>query len=96
MSKRVNLPQNQMSDVFVMEEDTHLASLEGPVLANGANTPNFSSYHGTQTETGNHGRVGKSPKYTQRVYRLQLEKRVGEQSIYFPERVLQNQMRLFF
>lgn len=47
-----------------MEEDTRLASLEQPVMAYGAGTPSFSSYHGTQTETGNHGRMGKGPKHT--------------------------------
>lgn len=82
--------------MVVMEEDIPLASLAWPVIACGASTPNFSSFHGTQTETGNHGRVGKGPKHTPLVYRQQLAKRVGEQSIYFPERGLQNQMGLFF
>lgn len=36
-------------EMFVMEEDTGLASLMWPVIAYGAGTPNFSSYHGTQT-----------------------------------------------
>lgn len=36
-------------ETFVMEEDTRLASLSRPVVAYGAGTPNFSSYHGTQT-----------------------------------------------
>lgn len=35
--------------VFVMEEDTRLASLTWPVIAQGAGVPNFSSYHGAQT-----------------------------------------------
>lgn len=76
--------------------DTHLASYTGPVTACGASSPNFCSYHGTQTETGNHGRVGSGPKYTGLVYGPQLARRVGEQAIYFPERILQPRMGLFF
>lgn len=79
-----------------MEEDTRLAPLARPVVAYGAGTPNFSSYHGTQTETGNHGRMGKGPKHTRLVYRPQLEKRVREQSIFFPERGLRDPVGLFF
>lgn len=96
MSKRLAPPQNPKRDGFVVEEDTRLASLTWPVIACGAGMPDFCSCHGTQTETGNHGRMGRSPKHTRLVYRLQLGKRVREQSIYFPARGVQNQMGLFF
>lgn len=98
MSQSVTLPRSQRREreKFVMEEDTRLASLEQPVMAYGAGTPSFSSYHGTQTETGNHGRMGKGPKHTRLVHRPQLEERAREQSIYFPEGGLRDPVGLFF
>lgn len=49
MGRRAALPQKQERDMFVMEEDTRLASLTWPVIACGAGVPDFCSYHGTQT-----------------------------------------------
>lgn len=56
-----------LDNACVMEEDTKLAQVSWPSTICKACTSIFCCCHGLQTQTGNHGRMGKGPRYTQLV-----------------------------